>query len=374
MTHTHEGAQEGLSPWQGVPASLWNDWRWQMAHRLRSARKLGELVGLSEDEIRAGEMASERFPVGVTPYYASLMSRTDRSCPIRLQSVPQAAELCVAAGEMPDPLAEDAHMPSPGLTHRYPDRALMFATHVCPTYCRHCLRRRKVGDHNAAPSRPAWEAAFDYLEHTREIRDVIVSGGDPLCLSDRRLVDILRRLRAIPHVEIIRVATRCPATLPQRITAGLAAAMARFAPIYLLTQFNHPAECTPEAANALALLADAGLVLANQMVLLAGVNDNVESVRRLNHWLLAHRCWPYYIHQCDAAEGIRHFRTPVARGIQIIEGLRGHTSGLAVPHYVVDLPGGGGKVSMQPDYLLDRSKTTLTFRSFSGGSYTCQDG
>ncbi len=358
--------------WADVPPGDWNDWHWQQRNRLRSADELAAVVRLTADERDACERAP--FALAVTPYYASLMDPEDPSCPVRRQAVPTTAELVVRPEEREDPLAEESHMPAPGLTHRYPDRALLYATHNCTVYCRHCNRKRKVGDPRSAPHPRDFAAALAYLRAHREVRDVLVSGGDPLTLSDDRLEALLGELRSIPHLEIVRLATRNPVTLPQRITPELASMLRRHHPIYVNTHFNHPKECTAEAALALERLADAGCVLGNQMVLLKGVNDAVEPVRTLNHWLLRHRCRPYYIFQADLAEGIAHFRTPVESGIAIIEGLRGHTSGLAVPHYVVDLPGGGGKVSLGPDYLVGREGKKLTFRNYAGERYDYEEG
>jgi len=350
----------------------WSDWRWQQRHRLRTGADLAKVLRLTPDERDACERVP--FALAVTPYYASLMDPDDPSCPIRRQAVPTTAELVVRPEEREDPLAEESHMPAPGLTHRYPDRALLYASHNCPVYCRHCNRKRKVGDPTSAPHPRELDAALAYLAAHREVRDVLVSGGDPLSLSDERLESLLAALRAIPHLEILRLATRNPVTLPQRVTPELVAMLRRYHPLYVNTHFNHPKECTAEAALALERLADAGCVLGNQTVLLAGVNDDPEVIKRLNLWLLKHRCRPYYLFQADLAEGIAHFRTPVDAGLRIIEGLRGHTSGLAVPHYVVDLPGGGGKVSLGPDYLVGRDGKTLTFRNYAGERFDYEEG
>ncbi len=360
------------SPWTNVPDASWRDWRWHLHHRLRTAADLERVLPLTNDERAA--CAQVPFPVSVTPYYASLIDPADPNCPIRAQAVPRGAELTTAAGDSDDPLAEEAHEVAPGLTHRYPDRALLYTTHACAVYCRHCNRRRKVGNPASAPSRDELGQALAYLRSHREVRDLLVSGGDPLSLSDDRLATLLGELRRIEHLEIIRLATRMPVTLPQRITPVLAGMVRAYHPLYVSTHFNHERECTSEAGAALSLLADAGVVLNNQMVLLKGVNDDAPMVRRMNQWLLKNRCRPYYIFQCDAVNGVRHFRTPVEKGLAIIDNLRGWTSGLAVPHYVVDLPGGGGKVSLQPDYLKERKGATLTFRNYAGGTYSYEDG
>jgi lysine 2,3-aminomutase len=286
-----------------------------------------------------------------------------------LQAIPRRAELERSPHDFPDPLAEEEYRVAGALTHRYPDRAMLYTTHHCAVYCRHCNRRRKVGDPTSSPSREDLQAAVGYLKQHSEIRDVLVSGGDPLSLSDERLDELLASLRAIPHIEIIRVATRSPVTMPQRITGDLVGLLKRHQPIYVATHFNHVAECTPEAAAALYALADGGLVLANQMVLLKGVNEDPAMVKELNQWLVKQRCRPYYIFQCDPAEGTSHFRTPVEVGIKLIDALRGWTSGLCVPHYVVDLPGGGGKVSLEPEYLQRREGARLFFRNYAGKPY-----
>jgi len=357
-----------------VPDVQWNDWRWQLKNRLSKPEDLEALVHLDEDtreEIRA---ASEQFLMGITPYYASLMREGDLSDPIYLQAVPQGAELAIAADDLEDPLAEDTYMPTEGLTHRYPDRALLYTSHNCPVYCRHCNRRRKVGDPASALSRQAMDEAVDYVRKTPAIRDLLVSGGDPLSLSDKKLDSLLTELRSIEHLEIIRLATRNPVTLPQRITPELIEVLKKHHPIYISTHFNHIRECTPEAELALTRLADGGCVISNQMVLLKGVNDDPQMVKEMNRWLLARRCRPYYIFQCDSVEGVSHFKTPVRSGLKIIEELRGWTSGLAVPHYVVDLPKGGGKVPLLPEYLVSQNGQTLTFKNYAGEIYHYVEG
>lgn len=360
--------------WADVDAASWDDWHWQLANRLDTAEKLEQVVRLSDEERRAIVRVADVFPLGITPYYASLIDADDPACPIRRQCVPRLEELERRFDELHDPLAEERDMRAPGLTHRYPDRVLLYSTHVCAVYCRFCNRRRKVGSASSAPSRDDLAKAIDYIRRTPQVRDVLVSGGDPLSYSDARLDELLGELRSVPHVEIIRVATRNPATLPQRVTPALVDVLRKHHPIYVNTHFNHPRECTPEAERALTRLADGGCVVGNQMVLLKGVNDDAGLVRRMNRWLLARRCRPYYIFQCDPAEGVSHFRTSVETGVRIIGGLRGWTSGLAVPHYVVDLPGGGGKVALEPTTLISRRGRTLTFRSWAGEIYNYEDG
>ncbi len=357
-----------------VADAQWNDWKWQQANRIVNAEELGKFVEISQEELQFVEAAGERFRFAITPYYASLMHPTRRDCPIRRQAVPVAEELSESSEEFVDPLGEDAYMPVEGITHRYPDRVLFYTTHNCPMYCRHCNRKRKVGDPTSAAHKLQLQAGIDYIASKPEVRDVLISGGDPLTFSDERLEEIIAGLRAIPHLEIIRIATRNPVTLPQRITPALVQMLKRYPPIYVNTHFNHLAECTPEAAQALNLLADAGCVLGNQMVLLKGINEDSAMVRKMNQWLLANRCKPYYIFQLDPAEGTSHFRTPLKSGLTIIENLRGWTSGMAVPHYVVDLPGGGGKVPVLPEYLIEKNQRTYRFRNYIGEEYIYIEG
>ena len=357
-------------PWADVPDERWGDWRWQQQHRVRTLEGLARVITLTGAERAAFQACNARFKVAITPYYAALMDPVDPSCPIRRQAVPHPDELVHSPEDLADPLGEEAHMPVPGLTHRYPDRALLYATHNCPVYCRHCTRKRKVGDPTSAATQRQVQGALDYLRAHPEVRDVLVSGGDPLSLSDDRLVDLLARLRAIPHLEIIRLCTRNPVTLPHRFTPALLARLADHQPLFVHTHFNHPAECTPEAARCLRALADAGLNVANQMVLLKGINDDLEVVREVNLWLLRQRCRPYYLFQADLADGIGHFRTPLQTGLDIISGLRGFSSGMAVPHFVIDAPGGGGKVPLLPDYVVRRDADEIVVRTYAGDEYS----
>jgi lysine 2,3-aminomutase len=354
----------------------WNDWHWQQRNRLRRPADFADVFELSEDERRAFADASQVFRIAVTPHYAALMRGDDPTCPLRRQALPATAELTTHDFEMRDPLAEDAHMPVPGLTHRYPDRALLYVTHNCPVYCRHCTRKRKVSDPNTATSRTQVDEALDYIRRTPEIRDVLVSGGDPLSLSDEKLDDILGAIRRIDHVEVVRVGTRNPVTLPQRITPALADVFRRHGPIYLHTHFNHPDELNADAERALRLLLDARCVLGNQMVLLRGVNDDADTVMRLNRRLLELGCRPYYMLQCDMARGITHFRTPLALGVDIIDALRGRIGGMGIPDFVVDLPGGGGKVELAPDPIVarrDGNPPVVQLRSWSGRIHELAD-
>ena len=355
--------------WKDVPDALWNDWHWQLRERVTRLDRLEQVVRVTDDERRAAKATEAEFHMGITPYYAALMDPDDPTCPVRLQAVPTTGETIVSEADLEDPLAEERDMPTPGITHRYPDRVLFYTTHNCPVYCRHCTRKRKVSDPTTAAAKSQIEDSIAYIAKHTEVRDVVVSGGDPLSLSDDRLDDILGRLRAIPHVEILRLGTRNLVTLPQRVTEDLARMLRAHHPVYVNTHFNHPKECTAEAFEASRTLADAGVVLGNQMVLLRGVNDDPEIVKELNHRLLLMRVRPYYIYQCDLAKGIAHFRTPVEKGLEIIRALRGHTSGLAVPYFVIDAPGGGGKIPMNPDYVVRRDGKRWVLRNYAGKEY-----
>ncbi len=361
------------SIWKGVSDTLWNDWHWQQRERITKLSQLEKVVQVTPGERQAAIATSTEFHMGITPYYAALMDPEDPSCPIRLQSVPKAGEMVIAPADLEDPLAEERDMPVPGITHRYPDRVLFYTTHNCPVYCRHCTRKRKVADPTSAAAKQQLDDGLDYIARHPEIRDVVISGGDPLSLSDERLDDILGRLRAIPHVEIFRLGTRNLVTLPQRVTHDLVAMLRQHQPVYVNTHFNHPKECTAEAFEAARRLADAGCVIGNQMVLLRGINDDPKIVMELNHKRLLMRSRPYYIYQCELAKGISHFRTPVETGIRIVEALRGHTSGLAVPHFVIDAPAGGGKIPINPDYVVKHEGKTWVLRNYAGCEYTYEE-
>lgn len=357
---------KAIARFKDVDEALWNDWHWQISNQLIDVEGLKAVVPLTpaeEDGVRA---SLARFRMAITPYYASLIDPADPFCPVRLQAIPRVQEVQPSEDDLEDPLAEDADSPVPGLTHRYPDRVLLLVTQVCSMYCRHCTRRRLVGEHDAHVHQGHLEAAFAYIREHTEVRDVIVSGGDPLMLADEKLEYILKELRAIPHVEIIRVGTRMPVVLPMRITEALAKMLRKYAPVYVNTHFNHPKELTPEAAAACAILADNGIPLGNQSVLLREINDCPHVMRALVHGLLKNRVRPYYVYQCDLSMGIGHFRTPVARGIEIMESLRGHTSGLAVPTFVVDAPGGGGKIPVMPSYLVSQAPGQIIVRNYEG--------
>lgn len=352
--------------WKDTDDKDWNNWIWQQQKRIKSMEVLEKVLNVTEDERQAFAKSHEQFNMGITPYYASLMDPNDPNCPIRLQSVPTMGELNVMPNDLEDPLGEEKDMPVPGITHRYPDRVLFYTTHNCPVFCRHCTRKRKVSDPSSAAANKQLEDGLTYIQEHKEIRDVVISGGDPLSNSDDRLEYILSRLRAMEHIEVFRLGTRNLVTLPQRITDSFAQMLSKYHPVFVHTHFNHPKECTQEAFDAVAKLVNAGCVVNNQMVLLKGVNDDAEIVKKLNHKLLMMRVRPYYIFQCDMAQGISHFRTPVEKGLEIIEKLRGWTSGMAVPHYVIDGPGGGGKIPLIPNYVVKREGKKWTLRNYAG--------
>jgi lysine 2,3-aminomutase len=349
-----------------VPAHLWRDWRWQLQHRITRLDELARIVRLTDDERAGIAAAPELFRVGITPYYASLMDPEHPSCPVRMQSIPVAAEASRALGEYEDPLGEDALSPAPAIVHRYPDRVLLLALDRCAVYCRHCNRRRMVGQDDGVISRADLEAALDYIRRTKTIRDVLVSGGDPLTLSTEKLEWIVSSVRAIEHVDIIRIGTRVPVCLPMRVTDELVAMLKRYHPLYINTHFNHPKELTDEAKDACTRLADAGIPLGNQTVLLRRVNSSPRTIEALFRGLLRMRVRPYYLFQGDPVFGTDHLRTPVGAGIAIMEHLRGRVTGMAIPHLVIDAPGGGGKVPIGPSYVLGWGSDRLTLRNWEG--------
>ena len=359
--------------WQHVLPEEWHDWRWQLRHRITTVEELARVITLTEEEERGIPQCLTRLRMAITPYYASLIDRENPSCPIRRQAIPTTQELTVSDCEMSDPLHEEADSPVPGLTHRYPDRVLLLVTDQCAMYCRHCTRRRMAGQQDATLPNQHVQQALDYIRRTPVIRDVLISGGDPLTMDTHRLEEILRKLRAIEHVEIIRIGTRTPVVLPQRVTHELCTMLKRYHPVWINTHFNHPSEITPEAEEACRRLADAGIPLGNQTVLLKGVNDCPYLMRTLVHDLVKMRVRPYYLYQCDLSEGIEHFRTPVSTGIEIIEDLRGHTSGLCVPTFVIDAPGGGGKIPVSPQYLISQSERQVVLRNYEGVICTYQE-
>jgi lysine 2,3-aminomutase len=356
-----------------VPDEDWNDWRWQFRNRITSLAKLERYFVFAPGEREILENVLTEFRLGITPYYLSLIDPDDPADPLRLQAVPSAEEFLYGEQGEPDPLAEDDFSPVPGIVHRYPDRCLLIATNVCALYCRYCTRKRIMEEGDAPPPVQAFDAMVDYIAQTPAIRDVIISGGDPLTWSSRRLRHLLGRLRAIPHLEIIRLGTRVPVTLPQRIDAELCAAIEEFGPIWINVHFNHPREVTSDAAVACDRLLRSGIPLNNQAVLLRGVNDDAEVMKSLVHALMRIKVRPYYLYNCDPVRGSHHFRTPISKGIEIVEALRGHTSGLAVPVFVVDAPGGGGKVPVQPDYLLSYRNGRAVIRNFQGRVFEYDD-
>ncbi len=344
----------------------WNDWKWQVKHRIETFDQLKTLFPLTDEEEAGVRKSLSSLRMAITPYYLSLIDPDNERCPIRKQAIPTAHETHYAEADLLDPLHEDEDAPVPGLTHRYPDRVLFLITDMCSMYCRHCTRRRFAGQTDDESPSERIEKGISYIAAHPEVRDVLLSGGDALMVSDRKLENIISRLRQIEHVEIIRIGTRVPVVCPQRITPELVNMLRKYHPIWVNTHFNHPDEITAESAAACARLADAGIPLGNQTVLLRGVNDCVHIMKKLVHALVKIRVRPYYIYQCDLSMGLEHFRTPVSKGIEIIENLRGHTSGYAVPTYVVDAPGGGGKISVMPNYVLSQSPGRVVLRNYEG--------
>ncbi len=349
-----------------VPESDWNDWHWQMKNDIKDVETLSKVVPLTEAEKKDIEAVLKRFRMAITPYYASLIDPADKHCPVRLQAIPRLPETFEDPADEDDPLHEDVDSPVPGLTHRYPDRVLLLVTNICSMNCRHCTRRRLVGFEDVHMSDANIDAAVEYIRKTPIVRDVLISGGDPLVLSDEKLERVIRKLREIEHVEVIRIGSRVPVVMPQRITDNLVSMLAKYHPIYLNTHFNHPKEITAEARAACEKLANAGIPLGNQSVLLRDVNDCPMTMKKLVQKLLTIRVKPYYIYQCDLSMGISHFRTSVSKGIEIIENLRGHTTGMAVPTFVVDAPGGGGKTPVMPNYLITQNEKRIVMRNYEG--------
>ena len=350
----------------------WEDWHWQLKNRIRSKEVLSQIIKLTPEEEKGIDKARGRLAMAITPYWASLIDPEDPDCPIRRQAVPVSAESIIAPHEMADPCAEDRDSPVPHLVHRYPDRVLLLATDHCAMYCRHCTRRRLVGDHEeeAVGALGKFDAAIEYIKQNRKVRDVLISGGDPLTLEDDVLEDLIQKIRSISHVEFLRIGTRVPVTLPQRITENLATMLKKYSPIWMSIHFNHPKEITRRCKIACDMLSESGIPLGSQSVLLKGINDRPYIMKKLVHELLQIRVRPYYIYQCDPVKGTQHFRTPVAVGINIMEKLRGHTSGYAIPTYVIDGPGGGGKIPVGPNYILSQAKGKYVLRNYKGKIYT----
>ena len=349
-----------------VTDEQWNDWKWQVKNRIETLEDLKKYVKLTAEEEEGVRKTLSTLRMAITPYYLSLIDPNDPHDPVRRQCIPTALETHQAAADLLDPLHEDEDSPTPGLTHRYPDRVLFLITDMCSMYCRHCTRRRFAGqtDNECGPDRI--EKALEYIEKTESVRDVLLSGGDALMVSDKKLEYIISRLRQIPHVEIVRLGTRTPVVCPQRITPELCDMLKKYHPVWINTHFNHPNEVTAESKRACEMLANAGIPLGNQSVLLRGVNDCVHVMKNLVHELVKMRVRPYYIYQCDLSMGLEHFRTPVSKGIEIIEGLRGHTSGFCIPTFVVDAPGGGGKTPVMPQYVISQAPGKVVLRNFEG--------
>jgi lysine 2,3-aminomutase len=352
--------------WKDVPEEKWYDYKWQLSNAIKDIETLKKVAVIDKEEEEDLKKVLKKFRMSITPYYAALMDKKDKNCPVRKMAVPSIKELIDLPEDLKDPLHEDVDSPAPGLTHRYPDRVLFLVTNICSMNCRHCTRRRLVGFEDVHMSWENIQKAIDYIKKAKEVRDVLISGGDPFVLTDEMLERIISELRNIDHVEIIRIGTRTPVVMPMRITDKLVNMLKKYHPIYVNTHFNHPKEITYEAKIACEKLADAGIPLGNQSVLLRGINDCPQTMKRLVHELLMIRVKPYYIYQCDLSMGIGHFRTSVARGIEIIENLRGHTTGMAVPTFVVDAPGGGGKIPVMPNYLISLSDKRAVLRNYEG--------
>ena len=361
---------EGQGLWQHVPSEQWKDWTWQLKNRITTLEQIEALMTLTPEERRGIAYAGKKLALAITPYFFNLIDHANPNCPIRKQVIPREGEMYVAAEEQLDSLGEDEHSPVPGLVHRYPDRVLFLVTDRCAAYCRYCTRSRLVSNAQDYNFHPEYEQGLRYIEAHPEVRDVLLSGGDPLLLSDRKLEHLLSRLRAIKHVEFIRIGSRIPVFLPQRITPELCDIFKRYGPIWMSIHVNHPKETTAELREACERLSFAGVPLGNQSVLLAGVNDDPEVMKRLVHRLLQMRVRPYYLYQMDLITGGSHFKVDVRRGLEIIRALRGFTTGYAVPQYVIDAPGGGGKVPINPDYLEEITDDAVTFRNYEGRRFT----
>lgn len=352
--------------WPKVTETEWNDWHWQLKNRIQSLEDLEKRTTLIESERKGVFLSGHKLSLGITPHFFSLIDKENPNCPIRKQVIPTIEEGEVDPSEADDPVGEDLSSPVPGLVHRYPDRVLLLVTDRCASYCRYCTRSRLVSGASGYDFHPQFDQAIAYLRQHTEIRDVLLSGGDPLLLSDDKLDFLLTTLRSIPHLEFLRIGTRIPIFLPQRITPELCAILRKHHPLWMSIHTNHPRELTSEVRNALGQLSDTGIPLGNQSVLLAGVNDNVETMKELVHKLLLCRVRPYYLYQCDLIRGSKHLRSTVQKGLEIIEGLRGFTSGYAIPQFVIDAPGGGGKVPINPEYVIFKDKERIVFRNYQG--------
>jgi lysine 2,3-aminomutase len=365
----------GRGYWSDVPDAEWNNWRWQLQHRITSLEQLQRLMPtLTPEEYAGTKLANTKLALAITPYFFNLIDPVDENCPIRRQVVPRLEETRVAPWELSDPCGEDSHSPVPGLVHRYPDRVLFLVTDRCAAYCRYCTRSRLVSNAAGYDFHPEFDRQIQYIREHPEVRDVLLSGGDPLLFSDEKLEYLLSRLRAIKHVEFLRIGTRIPVFLPQRVTPDLCAMLRQFHPLFVSIHSNHPRELTTEVRDALGALADAGIPLGNQSVLLRHVNDDLTVMKALVQKLLLCRVKPYYIYQCDLITGSAHLRASVRKGLEIMEGLRGHTSGYAVPQYVIDAPGGGGKVPVNPEYVLSHNGDRVVIRNFEGRIFEYPEG
>lgn len=357
----------GRGFWNDVPDAQWNDWHWQLKNRITSLAQLQKFMPTLTPEEHAGTVLSDtKLAMAITPYFFNLIDPADENCPIRRQVIPRIEETHVADWEMSDPCGEDSHSPVPGLVHRYPDRVLFLVTDRCAAYCRYCTRSRLVSNASGYDFHPEFDKQIDYIRQHPEIRDVLLSGGDPLLFSDDKLESLLKQLRAIPHIEFLRIGTRIPIFLPQRITPELCAMLKKYHPLFISIHTNHPRELTTEVRDALARLAEAGIPLGNQSVFLKHVNDDLTTMRALVQKLLMCRVKPYYLYQCDLISGSAHLRASVRKGLEIMDGLRGHTTGYAIPQYVIDAPGGGGKVPINPEYILSRNRDRTVIRNFEG--------
>ncbi|MDD4493202.1 MAG: lysine 2,3-aminomutase [Eubacteriales bacterium] len=369
-----KNAKQRPAIWQNIDDSKWNDWKWQMANRITNSKQLTDIFNLSVDEQRGIDMCLERFRMAITPYYASLIDMSNPDDPVRKQCIPSKKELLVSEGELNDPLAEQHYSPVSNIVHRYPDRVLFLLTDKCAMYCRHCTRRRLVGKKDCNITEEAIENALAYIRSNPVIRDVLLSGGDPLMLPDGKLEHIISKIREIPHVEVVRIGTRVPVVLPMRVTDELLQMLKKYHPIWINTHFNHPNEITEASRAACEKIVDAGIPLGNQNVLLKGVNDDADILKELYTKLVKMRVRPYYMYQCDVAEGIGHFRTPVEKGIEIMRNIRGYISGFAVPTFVIDAPMGGGKIPINPEYLVSINDEQVIMRNYKGDFYTYPNG
>ncbi|WOO39977.1 KamA family radical SAM protein [Rubellicoccus peritrichatus] len=359
----------GQGLWAHVPEEDWKNWKWQLRNRITKVEQLEEYLDLTPEEKAGCYFANQKLALAITPYFFNLIDRNDPNCPIRRQVIPRGGEMKVSSEELLDPVGEEGTMPVEGLVHRYPDRVLFLVTDRCASYCRYCTRSRLVSNAQDYNFHAEFEQGLKYIESHPEVRDVLLSGGDPLLLSDHKLDYLLGRLRAIPHVEFIRIGSRIPVFLPQRITPELGEIFKKHGPIWMSIHVNHPRECTEELRQATERLAFSGVPLGNQSVLLKGVNDETEVMKALIHRLLMMRVRPYYLYQCDLITGSAHLRVDVRKGIEIIRQLRGHTTGYAIPQYVIDAPGGGGKVPINPDYVKEITESEIVMRNFAGEEY-----